>query len=174
MPTTRSWISSLSRACWSGEVALRRFENLLGGLLGAADHRAELAGDLGHLVAGEALAVQGGDLLLGAVDGVVDQVELDLELLALLDLRAISLQQRLRVQRRGCLVRRARRTRHLRADGAQLAHDLVVVRRRSLAVLMDVERRYLAGLNFLDAKALALDSHSKPPVPDDDVVARVF
>ena len=72
------------------------FENLLGGLFGAADDGAELAIDLGHFLAVEALAVQHRDFALGAVDGVVDQVELDLELLALLDLGAIGFQQRMR------------------------------------------------------------------------------
>ena len=105
--TTRSWISSLSSFCWSGELFLDNrggglvdrlggFENLLGGLFGAADDGAELAIDLGHFLAVEALAVQDCDFALGAVDGVVNQVELDLELLALLDLGAIGFQQRLR------------------------------------------------------------------------------
>ena len=50
-----------------------------------------------HLFAGEALAVQHGNLALGAVDRFVDQVELDLELLALFDLRAIGIERRLHV-----------------------------------------------------------------------------
>ena len=70
------------------------FQNLLGGLFGAADHGAELAIDLGHLLAVETLAVQHRDFALGAGDGVVDQVELDLELFALLDLGAIGFEQR--------------------------------------------------------------------------------
>jgi hypothetical protein len=41
--------------------------------------------------------VQNRDFALGAVDGVVNQVELDLELFALLDLGAIGFQQRVRV-----------------------------------------------------------------------------
>ena len=69
--------SAASRICW---VAC----------FGAADHRAELAIDLGHFVAVEALAVQHRDFALGAVDGVVDQVELDLQLLALFDLGAVG------------------------------------------------------------------------------------
>jgi len=40
--------------------------------------------------------VQHRDLALGAVDGVVDQVELDLEFFALLDLGAVGLEQRMR------------------------------------------------------------------------------
>ena len=71
------------------------FEDLLGGLFGAADDGAELAIDLGHFLAVKALAVQHGDFALGAADGVVDQVELDLELFALFDLGAIGFQQRL-------------------------------------------------------------------------------
>ena len=71
------------------------FQDLLGGLFGAADHGAEFAVDLGHFLAVETLAVQHRDFALGAGDGVVDQVEFDLELLALLDLGAIGFQQRL-------------------------------------------------------------------------------
>ena len=104
--TTRSWISSLSSFCWSGEIILGQrggrlvdrfggFQDLLGGLFGAADDGAELAIDLGHFLAVEALAVQHRDFPLGAVDGVVNQVELDLEFFALLDLGAIGFQQRL-------------------------------------------------------------------------------
>ena len=104
---TRSWISSLRIFCWSGDVHLGEracglvdrfggFQDLLGRVFGAADDGAELAIDLGHLLAVEALAVQHRDLALGAADRVMDQVELDLELLALLDLGAIGFQQRLR------------------------------------------------------------------------------
>ena len=104
--TTRSWISSLSSFCWSGEmfldnavaawsIASTASENLLGGLFGAADDGAEFAVDLGHFLAVKAGAVQGCDFALGAVDRVVNQVELDLELRALLDLGAIGFQQRL-------------------------------------------------------------------------------
>ena len=74
------------------------FQNLLGRFFGAADHGAELAGDLGHFLAVEALAVQNRDFPLGAVDGVVNEVEFDLELLALLDLGAIGFQQRMRLR----------------------------------------------------------------------------
>ena len=73
------------------------FQNLLGRFLGAADHGAELAGDLGHFIAVEALAVQDRDFPLGAVDGIVNQVEFDLELLALLDLGAIGFEHRMRI-----------------------------------------------------------------------------
>ena len=79
------------------------FQDLLGRFLGAADHGAELAGDLGHFIAVEALAVQHRDFTLGAVDGIVNQIELDLELFALLDLGAIGLQQRLRTRRSAAL-----------------------------------------------------------------------
>ena len=113
------------------------FQNLLGGLFGAADDGAELAIDLGHLLAVKALAVQDGDLALGAVDGVVDQVELDLELLALLDLGAIGFQQRVRLGDFACdrSCRGSRPSRswpatagHLGADRAQLGHDLAMHR----------------------------------------------
>ena len=73
------------------------FQDLLGGLFGAADHGAELAIDAGHFLAAEALAVQHGDFALGAVDGVVDQIEFDLELLALLDLGPIGFEHRVGV-----------------------------------------------------------------------------
>ena len=76
MATTRSWISSLSSRCWSGVCLgqgagglvdrFRCFQNLLGRLLGAADHGAELTGHLEHLLAVETLAMQHRDLLLGA------------------------------------------------------------------------------------------------------------
>ena len=104
--TTRSWISSLSslllvRRVHLGQRAgslvdrLGGFQNLLGRFLGAADHGAEFAIDPGHFLAVEALAVQHRDFPLGAADGVVDQVEFDLEFLALLDLGAVGFEQRL-------------------------------------------------------------------------------
>ena len=106
--TTRSWISSLEQLLLIGRIHLHQragglvdrfggFQNLLGGLFGAADHGAELAIDAGHFLAAEALAVQHRDFPLGAVDGVVDQIEFDLELLALLDLGPIGLEHRMGV-----------------------------------------------------------------------------
>ena len=71
------------------------FQNLLRRFFGAADHGAELAVDLGHFLAVEALAVQHRDFTLGAGDGIVDQVEFDLQFLALLDLRAVGFEQRM-------------------------------------------------------------------------------
>ncbi len=71
-------------------------ENLLGGLFGAADDGAEFAVDLGHFLAVKALAVQNVAISrLGAVDRVVNEIEFDLELLALFDLGAVGFQQRL-------------------------------------------------------------------------------
>ena len=80
-------------AAWS--IDFGGFQDLLGRFFGAADHGAELAVDLGHFLAVEALAVQHRDFPLGAADGVVNQVEFDLELLALLDLGAIGFEQRM-------------------------------------------------------------------------------
>src|SRR5581483_12437516 len=71
------------------------FQNLLGSLLGATDHGAEFAIDLGHLLAIEARAVQYGNFALGAGDGVMNQVEFDLEFLALLNLGPIGFEQRI-------------------------------------------------------------------------------
>ena len=101
---------------------------------GAADHGAELAVDLGHFLAVEALAVQHRDFPLGAADGVVDQVDFDLELLALLDLGAIGLEQAVGLGdlARDRLADRFRRRAavsaagHLGADRAQLVHDLTM------------------------------------------------
>ena len=103
--TTCSWISSAEELLLVGRVHLGQragrlvdglggLQDLLGGFFGAADHGAEFAIDPGHFLAVEALAVQHRDFALGAVDRVVDQVELDLELLALLDLCAIGFQHR--------------------------------------------------------------------------------
>ena len=55
-------------------------EDLLGGALGAARHRVELAHHATVLHVAEPAGVQGRDLLLGADDGAVDGVGLVLEL----------------------------------------------------------------------------------------------
>jgi hypothetical protein len=82
--------------------------------------------------------VQHRDFALGAADGVVDQVQLDLELFALLDLGAVGFQQRVGFGDLGC----GRRLSglacsapmgggvggHLRADGPKLGHDLAMHR----------------------------------------------
>jgi hypothetical protein len=73
----------------------RGFQDLLGGFFGAADHGAEFAVDLGHFLAVETVAVQNRDFALGAADGIINEIEFDLEFLALLDLGAIGLQQRM-------------------------------------------------------------------------------
>ena len=87
--------------------------------------------------------MQNRDFALGAADGVVNEIEFDLELLALLDLGAIGFQQRMRfgeLSRSGIsLARRSAAPpwpgcRHLGADGAQLGHDLAM-HRTDVAVL---------------------------------------
>ena len=133
----------------------------------SADHRAEFAGDLGHLVAAEALAVEDGDFLLGAVDGVVNEIELDLQLLALFDLCAIASEQLLGfgqfLSRGGFTGFRNRAVvmgGHLHANGAQFAHDLVVM--RSGVALCLIDCRHLAGLNSFNTESLTLDGHWSP------------
>ena len=151
------------------------FQNLLGGFFGAADHGAEFAVDPGHFLAVEALAVQHRDFPLGAVDGVVDQVEFDLELLALLDLGAIGFQQRMglgdlaRNRRIEGLRRRAAAgaaataaVGHLRADGAQFAHDLVM-HGTDLAVGDGGHRHVAANECFFDTKTSAMNRHEIVP-----------
>src|SRR6185437_10551182 len=133
---------------------------------GAADDGAELAIDLGHLVAVKALAVQDGDLALGAVDRVVDQVELDLELFALLDLGAIGFEQRACLcglaldqnVRRGC---RAAGHCHLRPDRTQLGHDLAM--HRTCIGVRDVRHLEVAADGFFNTKTLAMYGHETIP-----------
>jgi hypothetical protein len=83
--------------------------------------------------------MQNRDFLLGAIDGVVDQIEFGLELFALFDLRAIGLQQHLRfgdLAAGGPVIGRARRFgravevrgSHLLADRPQLRHDFAMHR----------------------------------------------
>jgi hypothetical protein len=171
--TTRSWISSLRSF---GRDVLRqrggglvdrfgRFQDLLGGLFGATDHGAELAVDLGHFIAVETLAVQHRDLALGAIDGVVDQVKLDLELLALFDLGAVGLEQGLRLRHFAidCFFGRFRRAsgghRHLGADGAQLVHDLAVHRADIDLGTHGHHHRCVAENGLFNSEALAIDRH---------------
>src|SRR5258705_12020629 len=171
---TRSRISSLRIFCWSGEDLGQRagrlidrfggFQNLLRGLFGASDHGAELAGHLGHFVAVKTLAVQNRDLPLGAVDGVVNEIEFDLEFLALLDLGAIGFKQRLRIgdpardRRAAALCCRAvTRAGHLGTDGAQFGHDLAM--HRTDVAVDGRGDRHVAVECFLDTKTLAMDRH---------------
>src|SRR5258707_1047472 len=83
-------------------------------------------------VAVQLLAVQNRDFPLGAVDGVVNEIEFDLEFLALLDLGAIGFKQRLRIgnpagDRRAAACRSTvTRADHLGTNGAQFAHDLAM------------------------------------------------
>ena len=91
--------------------------------------------------------------MLGPADGVVNEIELDLEFLALRDFGAIGVQQRLRVgdflrHRFRVCSRSAGRSCHLGANGAQLVHDLAVQGtgiagvRRQQACLREVLLRY--------------------------------
>jgi len=106
------------------------------------------------------------DLALGAADRVVDQVELDLELLALLDLGAVGFQHRLGLgdlaQSRwiaGCRHQAASGTAgHLGADRAQLGHDLAV-QRADIDAIRDFSRRQGAGKGFFNTKTLAMNRH---------------
>ena len=142
------------------------FQNLLGRFFGAADHGAEFAVNLGHFLAVETLAVQNRDFPLGAADGVVDQVEFDLELLALLDLGAIGFEQRLgfgdfarRPTRRSVSRRGAARADagHLGADGAQFVHDLAM---HGADIAVGGRRhRHVAGKCFFDTKTSAMNRH---------------
>ena len=156
--------------CGGGLVdRLDGLENLLGGLFGAADDGAELAIDLGHFLAVKTLAVQHRDFPLGAADGVVNEVELDLELLALLDLGAIGVQQRLGF---GNLARDLRfggpgrsgaaACGHLGADRAKLGHDLAM-HRADVAAFGGHWR--ITHKGFFDTKTFAADRHDFLPTP---------
>ena len=118
------------------------------------------------------------DLALGAVDGVVDEVELDLQLLALLDLRPVSIEHGTGfgelvggggVDRRhgGAAGQRRGALRHLRADRTQLGHDLAM-HRRSLLNHFGAWR--LADNSLFDTKTFAVNSHLELPPPH----SRVF
>ena len=142
------------------------FQDLLGGLLGAADHGAEFAIDLGHFLAAEALAVQHSDFPLGAVDGVIDQIEFDLEFLALLDLGPIGLEHRvgvggLAVDRCPDLPGDPARRGHLAADRAQLVHDLLM--HRACVAIGDRGHRHVAGNCSFDTKTSAMNRHEGIP-----------
>ena len=145
-------------------------ENLLRGLFGAADDGAELAIDLGHFLAVKAGAVQGCDFALGAVDRVMNEVEFDLQLLALLDLGAVGFQQSLGVGNLavdfsvngrgrgiGCGARRADGC-HLRPDGAQLGHDLAM-HRSDLAAFDRHGDGSVPQNGLFDTKTLASNRH---------------
>ena len=149
------------------------FENLLGGLFGAADHGAELAIDLGHFATVKALAMQRRDFPLGAADGVVDEVELDLELFALLDLGAIGFQQRLgfgnlardlRLGRLGYCRVAVAAPGHLGADRAQLGHDLAM-HRADVAAFGNRGHRHgrIAHKGLFDTKTFATNRHDVFP-----------
>ena len=156
---------------------LDSLENLLGGLFGAADDGAEFAIDLGHFLAVKAGAVQGCDFALGAVDRVVNEVEFDLQLLALLDLGAVGFQQRLGVGNLAVDLRGNGRGRgigrggagradgcHLRPDGAQLGHDLAM-HRSDLAAFDRHGNGSVAQNGLFDTKTLASNRHEFFPTP---------
>src|SRR5262249_17496701 len=134
-------------------------------LLGAADDSAELAIDPGHFFAAEALAVQDRDLLLGPIDRIMDQVELDFQLLALLDLGTIAFQKRLGFRNhrgkigfslRGCA---GRGSRHLAADRSQFAHDLAV---HGTGIIVSNDGHWhVANNGFFDSITSAMNRHEK-------------
>ena len=153
--------------CGGGLVdRLDGLENLLGGLFGAADDGAELAIDLGHFLAVKAVAVQGSDFALGAVDGVVNEIELDFQLRALLDLGAIGFQQRVGIGGLARDIRGDSRTvagvteaRHLCADRAQLGHDLTMHRADLAAFDGRHDNWRVAQKGLFDTKTFAIDRH---------------
>ena len=113
--------------------------------------------------------MQNRDLALGAADGIVNEVELALQLLALLDLGAIGLQRRARLcdflrhdgfGRGQCGMRRVAVSRHLRADRAQLGHDLAMQR---IGLLDHFGNGQVADDCSLGAKTFAVNSHLDTP-----------
>jgi len=146
------------------------FQDLLRRFLGAADHGAEFAGHLGHLRAVETLAMQHRDFLLGAVDGVVDEIEFDLEFFALLDLGAVSLQQDLAslaccgVGSMPPSVATPRCGAAICSRRARNSFMNFTVHRHGIAIGIG---RYWRGAEkrFFDTKALAMDRHLENPQP---------
>jgi hypothetical protein len=65
-------------------------EDMLGSGFGDARDGIKLVGDVAHFPAPEAAPVQRRDLLLGVLDGGLDEVELALELVDFPELRVIS------------------------------------------------------------------------------------
>ncbi len=107
------------------------------------------------------------DFLLGAGNGVVDEVEFDLQLFALLDLCAIGCEQGLRFRDlligggadlicHGVAARRS----HLRADRAEFGHDFAM-HRHWLAAYNFIGHR-CGTENFFNAKSLATNRHQVP------------
>src|ERR1700694_416496 len=133
-------------------------------MLSAADHCAKLAGDFGHFLAVETLAVQDRDFPLGAADGIVNKVEFDLEFLALLDLGAIGFKQGLGAgdlawdrSTDGCRCCAVSGAGHLGPDGAQLRHDLAM--HGTDVSVNDYGHRHVAEKCFFDTKTLAMNRH---------------
>ena len=120
-----SWHCALSCSFFRERVGalvdeLGRRQDGFGGLRGAAHYGVELVGDAPHLRPFESRDVQRGDLVLGLVDRLVDDIELGLELLRLRELGLVGLDHLLR----NCLARR-----NDVAQRLQLGHDLGMLRR---------------------------------------------
>src|SRR5665213_2020785 len=144
------------------------FQNLLRRFFRSADNRAKLTVYSGHFLAIETVAVQNRDFPLGAAYGIVNEVEFDLELFALLDLRAIGFDQRTGFgglahdRRAGCLRSgTVADAGHLGADGAQFAHDLAV--HGTDVAVIGRWHRHVAGKCFFNTKTSAMNRHEIPP-----------
>jgi hypothetical protein len=115
--------------------------------------------------------------VLGAIDRFMNEVEFDLQLLALLDLLAVGFkgcQHVLCLHLNGFFGGITLRRRHLGADRAQLLHDLVVMRHRAFVGHFGHRHGFVA--DFLDTKALTLNRHLTPPtgILPSRVLADVF
>ena len=106
------------------------------------------------------------DFPLGAADGVVNQVEFDLEFLALLDLGPVGVQQRKGfgdlarnrcADRFHCHALAGAGAAHLGTDGAQFGHDLVM-HGTDIAV-SDRGYRHVANDCLFDTKTSAMNRH---------------
>ena len=110
--------------------------------------------------------MQDGDLALGAVDGVVNEIELDFQLRALLDLGAVGFQQRVGIGGLARDIRGDSRTvagvaeaRHLCADRAQLGHDLTMHRTDLAAFDGRHDNWRVAQKGLFNTKTFAIDRH---------------
>jgi hypothetical protein len=112
--------------------------------------------------------VQNRDFPLGAADGIVNEVEFDLEFFALFDLGPIGFDQRtgfcgLALHRRAAGLRRrtVADAGHLGADGAQFGHDLAM--HRANVAVIGRGHRHVAGKCFFDTKTSAMNRHEISP-----------
>ena len=110
--------------------------------------------------------MQRGDFPLGAVDGVVNEVKLDLELRALLDLGAIGFQQGVGICGLARDIHGDSRTvagvaeaGHLCADRAQFGHDLTMHRADLAAFDGRHDNWRVAQKSLFDTKTFAIDRH---------------